>query len=609
MSFLALFFGYGFVSVGLFLGLVALAGVRLRPWLVLPAVPLFIANGLIGYFGMPTVNYGFYGIWFPVLFVGGVAFWVIFPELDAWGNTRWNMVRLLPAVATCGIAIIAITLLPLLTTWSALGNADNYRNLIGNVEESTFQEDMAPIDPTQIRTVDQTLASEQASKRLGEDAGLGSRTKVGTHNIQTLSGTCAFTDKRGNTERVTFDGDLFWVGPLTHTSVFKYWSHGSTPGFTMVSADNHSNMRMVTEINGEPLEINYLVEGGHFGNYLPRHLYLNGYMTVGYTDYSFELRDGDCRPHWVVTRYEKRVGYSGRDAEGVIVVDAQTGEITEYSIENAPEWIDRIQPDTMVREQLRNWGDYVHGWWNSWFGERDVINPTDSVATEGEGHLYLVYGNDGRAYWYTGMTSTKSDASTTGFILSDSRTKETKYYKISGSTEQAACRAAENHSDVRDKQYRCSMPILYNIGGEPTYFMALKGDDGLPKAFAFVNVADRSIMGVHTDSRDPSGALQEYQMAMLSDPSIDAEGVVSERWQEATVLRVTAEGGGDNTQYYLLLEGMNSREFYGTSAVSPELKWTEPGDRVKIIYPDQQSGPTTPINAFDNLELSLDSAQ
>jgi hypothetical protein len=44
-----------------------------------------------------------------------------------------------------------------------------------------------------------------------------------------------------------------------------------------------------------------------------------------------------------VTKYEKKIGFSGNDAVGIILVNAQTGEIKEHSIVTTPSWVDRIQ--------------------------------------------------------------------------------------------------------------------------------------------------------------------------------------------------------------------------------------------------------------------------
>jgi hypothetical protein len=49
-------------------------------------------------------------------------------------------------------------------------------------------------------------------------------------------------------------------------------------------------------------------------------------------------------------------------------------------------------------------------------------NANKLQITEG---LTLVYGNDNKSYWYTGLTSVGKDESAVGFVLVDTRTKET----------------------------------------------------------------------------------------------------------------------------------------------------------------------------------------
>jgi hypothetical protein len=41
---------------------------------------------------------------------------------------------------------------------------------------------------------------------------------------------------------------------------------------------------------------------------------------VGLTDFSFEIDDQGMP--WVVTKYEKRIGFSGNEAVGVVLVNA-----------------------------------------------------------------------------------------------------------------------------------------------------------------------------------------------------------------------------------------------------------------------------------------------
>ena len=87
---------------------------------------------------------------------------------------------------------------------------------------------------------------------------------------------------------------------------------------------------------------------------------------------------------------------------------------------------------------------------------------------------------------YTGVTSVSGDRSNVGFVLMNQRTKETKYYEVSGAEEYSAMGSAEGQ--VQNLGYKATFPLLLNIANEPTYFIALKDEAGLVKKYAMVNI-------------------------------------------------------------------------------------------------------------------------
>ena len=93
---------------------------------------------------------------------------------------------------------------------------------------------------------------------------------------------------------------------------------------------------------------------------------------------------------------------------------------------------------------------------------------------------------------YTGITSVMSDESNIGFILTNQRTKETKFYSIAGAEEYSARASAEGI--VQQYKYVSTFPLLLNISNQPTYFMALKDNSGLVKMYAMVNVQQYQIV-------------------------------------------------------------------------------------------------------------------
>ena len=385
------------------------------------------------------------------------------------------------------------------------------------------------------------------------------------------------------------NGKLYWVAPLLHSGFFK-WSKNKqgTPGYVMVSATNERDVRLVQEINGKPVRIKYQ-PNAFFSDYLPRHIYFNGYMRKAYTDFTFEI-DDEGRPYWVVTLYQNKVGFSGSDATGVVVVDASNGEIREYGIDNAPEWIDRIQPADFIVDQLNDWGEYVKGFWN--FANEDKLTTTKGIS--------LVYGVNNHAYWYTGLTSVGSDEGTVGFVLVDTRTKETTWYKQVGATEQAARRSAEGK--VQEKGYEATFPITYNINGIPTYVMSLKDNAGLIKMIAMVSVEDYTIVGVGNNTKE---ALRSFKNALHSKGNAIAPNRFSSSFTvKSVVWRLSKDIRNGNSFYYIMLKNYENKIFVGSSLISNEIPVTQIGDSVKIIY-DEDENEIVDISQFDNLNINL----
>lgn len=568
-----------------------LADARLRgnwPIIIAGSVLVGLVTGWIGWGTMPTFAWNYHGNWVMLGALGIIGvFPSIFRALDGFG--RHEPGGQLAKLAWLPVLTSAIMLVPvsILTTW-AMFHATAYRDLIGTPIESRFAADVAPVDIRQVRTVDQALAAELGSKRIEEDSGLGSRVDLGTMNIQTVNGCFRILDGDGATEELCFENELVWVGPLDHSGLVMAYRNVTTPGYVIVSATDSSQVHLVTGLGATesetatPIALRYLLKGV-LGNRIERQVRTNGYASAGLTDYSFEI-DNAGRPHWVITRFDRTIGFDGDDPTGVVVVDVQTGAITEYDIASAPDWIDRIQPEAIVTAQLDNWGRYVRGYFNAWvFGQQlDIVKTTPGMS--------LVYGSDGRSYWYSGLQSAGADTGTNSFVLVDTRTGEFRRYDVRGVNETAARRAAETAPSIAEAGYRGTNPILYNIGGEPTYFLALKGSDGLVKRYAFVSLGNAEIVGVGST---PTTALRAYQNALISNNrGLSAQGVADFERIEATIAGVVQIGEA----FYLRFEDDSGREFIGTNDISPELKWAEPGMEAIVLF---QAGRDTTQQIFD----------
>lgn len=469
-----------------------------------------------------------------------------------------------------GILAIAVVLPTLAST--PIIRAKAYRNLLGTVKESEFTKDVSPVNVNEIRIVDEDMAMKLGDKKLGEVPAIGSVSKLGEFHIQKVK------DK------------LYWVAPLVHRDFIKWVTNMSgTNGYVMVSANDPQDVKLVQKANGEDVKIVYQPDA-YILQDLHRHVYINGGMSKGMADYTLEI-DDNGKPYWVVSLYEHKVGFGGANVNGTAIVDTKTGETKFYSIKDTPEWVDRIQPESFVVDQINSWGVYVNGFINSVISEKGVLKATEGTS--------LVYGDDDRSYWYTGITSAGGDESTIGFMLVDSRTKEAKLYKQPGATEMAAMKSAEG--SVQEKNYEATFPVMYNILGQPTYVSSLKDKAGLVKRVVFVSVEDYNIVGV---GRDKAEAMKNYKDALESGGSsleID-ESDEFDKEIEGTVKRIAADTKNGNTVYYLTLDTDEGNIFYATSKISKELPLTKEGDKIKITFSKDEKD-VIEIDEFDNYNI------
>jgi hypothetical protein len=328
----------------------------------------------------------------------------------------------------------------------------------------------------------------------------------------------------------------------------------------------------VTALNGKPLALRY-APAAWFGDNIQRHVYNGGFATRGLTDFSFEIDDSG-RPYWVVTVYAHRVGFQGDDATGIVLVDAQTGQMAQYPIDRLPAWVDRVQPQGFVEQQVAWWGEYVHGAFN-WSG-RDQLKPTGVTA--------VVPTKDGRTMWYTGIQTVGKDDGTVGFMLVDTRTKDVVFYRKSGAAEDAAVRAIDGL--VQAERYGATSPILYDVDGRATYMSTLKDAAGNYKGIGLMAVDDRSIVAW---GGDVSQALRAYENKMRSTGvALSSQAVKSVA--EGVVTRVARDTANGTTSVYLMLDAFPDRVFVGVaSPASLPLMLVREGDRVRIGYADSAS--------------------
>ena len=315
----------------------------------------------------------------------------------------------------------------------------------------------------------------------------------------------------------------------------------------------------------------------HLNRNIYRHLRF-AHPTFIYGELSFEIDDNGT-PYWIAPVKKYNIGLFGGETVGkVVLCNAVTGDTKTYDIEKVPEWVDRAYSADLLVQLFDYYGTLKHGFFNSVLSQKDCLETTD-------GYNYLALDDD--VWMYTGVTSVNGDQSNVGFVLSNQRTMETKYYKVEGATEASAMSSAEGQ--VQNLKYKATFPLLLNISSEPTYFIALKDDAGLVKKYAMVNVQKYQIVAI---GDSVSQCEENYLELLLSSGVKEAEKDEREILSVTGKITKVAQAVIDGTShYYLMVEG--SEDIFDISVVDfIDVVRCEAGQEITMEYKEGEKSNT-----------------
>ncbi|NLU24276.1 MAG: CvpA family protein [Clostridiales bacterium] len=432
------------------------------------------------------------------------------------------------------LAMVAVALVGAATSWVVF-RANSYQKLLP-VEEGDFVSEVEEISYDQIPMLDAASAALLGNRKLGELSDMVSQFEVADDYTQ-----------------INYKGRPVRVTSLRYGDIIKWLNNRKEglPAYLIID--------MVTQ-NVEVVRLDQGIKyttAEHFGRNLYRILRFK-YPTYLFEAPAFEI-DEEGNPYWVCARYSKTIGlFGGKDITGAVLVNAVTGESTYYDVANVPDWVDHVYTAELIMQQYDYYGKYHNGFFNSLFGQRDV-----KVTTQG--YNYIAIGDD--VYMYTGVTSVVSDQSNVGFILSNQRTKETKFYSVAGAEEYSAMDSAQGQ--VQQMKYTATFPLLLNIGNQPTYFMALKDAAGLVKMYAMVNVGQYQIVATGSTVAECETA---YRVMLANNNLIDEEkteiGTADQTEVSGVIAEIRSAVMDGNTEYFIRLQ--DSTVYYTISAADSQ---------------------------------------
>ncbi len=454
----------------------------------------------------------------------------------------------IPAMAVAGVFGLMIVFSLIFNLVGAeIFNATRYKDLI-TVQDANFTEDVAELNMSQIPVVDRDSSQALGKRKLGEMSDLVSQFEIADDYTQ-----------------INYKDSPVRVTPLKYGDAIKwlYNQKEGIPGYLQVDMTTQEVTLVRLEEGIRYSESEYFMRNIH------RYLRFQ-YPTKIFADVSFEINE-DGEPYWVASTVKYRIGFwSGRDIGGTVLVNAVTGETQYYDVADAPTWIDQVYDADLLLRQLTYNGKYRSGFWNSIFGQKGVLMPT-------EGYNYIALEDD--VWLYTGMTSVVSDESNVGFVLVNMRTKETRFYAVPGAEEYSAMDSAQGQ--VQHLSYKATFPILLNVGNRPTYFMSLKDGAGLVKMYAFVDVQQYQIVGT---GNTVDSAREDYVKKLKDEGELEETPLPEEETTEKSgvVLSVATAVVDGNSMYYLMLD--DGSVMSASIKLSPDLPFVAPGDRVSAVY-------------------------
>ena len=452
-------------------------------------------------------------------------------------------------------AVVALTAVIGWIGSTKIFHASRYQSML-NVETGDFAEEVEEIDFDQIPMLDLESAKKLGDRKMGELVDMVSQFEVTDYYSQ-----------------INYQGRPVRVASLGYADLIKWFTNRKEgiPAYIKIDMATQ-NTELVKLKEG----MKYTTSD-HFNRNIYRHLRF-AYPTYIFNELSFEV-DEEGVPYWICPVRKYNIGlFGGATVERVILCNAITGEMEDYKIEDVPQWIDRAYSADLLISLYDYYGTLRHGFLNSVLGQKDCLETTD-------GYNYLAVDDD--VWVYTGVTSITGDQSNVGFVLMNQRTMETKFYEIEGATETSAMSSAEGQ--VQNLKYSATFPLLLNLSGEPTYFIALKDDAGLVKKYAMVNVQKYQIVAIG----DTVSECEESYTNLMYKNGIKTEAKDT-RTVESIKGKITkiAQGVVDgNSHYYLMLEGSN--EIFDVSVVDfIDIIRYNVGDEVTVEYKEGEKANT-----------------
>lgn len=520
---------------------------------LLSVIGTILFGGVYYYLTFPAINITNVGFWIFIIllfvvFIGLYSSFTLRISLEDLfrGVKRVRRVKVHKLILVVPCVLLSILLVNFIL--SPIFNSKAYYKRIEVIDNLDFTKDIKEADFNKLPLLDRNSSEKIGDRTMGQMSKLVSQFDVSNQYTQ-----------------INYNDEIIRVTPLEYNGFIKWITNrgDGIPGYITVDSTD-GKAKLVKLKKG----MKY-VPSGVFNDNLYRKLQFL-YPTKNFESVNFEI-DNDGNPYFVAS-VVKYVGVGlRREVTGVVILNPINGKSRYYDVKDVPTWVDHVYEADLILEQINDWGKYKNGFINSLIGQRDVVQTTT-------GYNYLAQDDD--IYLYTGITSVLADESNIGFVLTNMRTKETKFYEVAGAEEYSAMDSAKGQ--VQQMNYTPTFPLLINLNNKPTYLISLKDNAGLVKMYAFVDVVNYQKVVVTDSSKGIKKAAEAY----LGEVSEDDNTSTNEE-KEITVKEINSVLIDGNTYYYFKDEE-DKKYKVSIKVERNKLPFLKDGDKLKIKYKKEQ---------------------
>lgn len=521
-------------------------------WLVAGAVGYYVFHPVISY---KTVT-GFAYVIYVIVLVGIVSLFFQKSSIS-YGKSSFKMTAL---KIILGLSVIWV--LGSLVVCNPVFMASYFADRI-QIENVDFDK-VKEVDFTKTPIIDRDSTIVLGDRVMGEMPELVSQFEVSEEYTQ-----------------ISYKDSVYRVTPLEYAGFFKYLGNQEEgiPAYILVnSVTGEAELVKLEDLGLDGMKY---VPSGYFNHDLYRKLQMQ-YPTTIFGEPSFEI-DEEGHPWYICTTYDYAAFETRKTVSGVVLFDPITGESTKYDdVLDAPTWVDRIYPESLVTQQVNQNGSLQDGFINSVIGQKNVTYTS-------EGYNYLA--QDGDIYIYSGITSANKDSSNLGFVLVNLRTHQAMKISSPGANETSAMASAEG--EVKNYGYTSTFPLLVNVNGSPVYMMALKDDSGLIKMYAMVDASDyQKVATIASDEGFEN--LKKKFLALEGTQTIDKDELET---KDITIESVQILAIEDTTKCFLTDTEHNRYKFTITDQNEDVAAFLKAQDVVTITYSPQED-----VNLIQSIE-------